>query len=113
MAHVHEQLQLSDTVASFDLAGYVARLCEDTSRRTRLRDQRAVQFVEFCCSAPSLMLFEGLRPKFTVPTSAFCQDVRPANCGKLQRRKLPDSAPSQRHLERREGDEPASALVRE
>ena len=29
MARVHEQLQLSDTVASFDLAGYLARLCED------------------------------------------------------------------------------------
>ena len=29
------------------------------------------------------------------------------------RGKLPDSAPSQRHLERRERDEPASVLIRE
>jgi PAS domain S-box-containing protein len=29
MARVHEQLHLSDNVATFDLAGYLARLCED------------------------------------------------------------------------------------
>jgi two-component sensor histidine kinase len=29
MARVHEQLHLSENVASFDLAGYLARLCQD------------------------------------------------------------------------------------
>jgi PAS domain S-box-containing protein len=79
MARVHEQLHLSENVASFDLAGYVARLCQDLAT---LHGPEAPKFV-FRGSDPQVPIaFDAATPIVLILNEVLSNAVKHAFPGK-------------------------------
>jgi two-component sensor histidine kinase len=79
MARVHEQLHLSENVASFDLAGYVARLCQDLAA---LHGPEAPKFV-FRPAHPQVPIaFDAATPIVLILNEVLSNAVKHAFPGK-------------------------------
>ncbi|MDF2764197.1 MAG: domain S-box protein [Rhodospirillales bacterium] len=84
MARVHEQLHLSENVASFDLAGYLERLCDDFAR---IHGSQGPKFLFRRTRSPVPIAFDAATPVVLILNEVLSNAVKhafPGGGGEVQ-----------------------------